>query len=55
MTDTKEKTEISAADFQKRVEIEIASLMYLEYMRKSEAVEKAKEYVSSKFKVAEKA
>lgn len=55
MNDTKEKTEISAAEFQKRIEIEIDSLVYLEYMRKSEAVTKAKEYVSSKFKIAERA
>ena len=49
MSNSNQKVEISAADFQKRVEIELASLMYFNYMRKSEALTKAQDYVASKF------
>lgn len=49
MSTTAQKTEISAAEFQKRVEIEASCLMYFNYMRKGEAFTKAEEYVRSKF------
>lgn len=46
-----EKKTINHAEFEKRVEIEAANLMYFEYMKKSEAFEEARKYVTSKFVV----
>lgn len=42
---------ISSAEFEKRVEIEAANLMYFEYMKKEKAFEQAREYVTTKFHV----
>jgi hypothetical protein len=46
-----ERKEISVVEYDKRVEIEAANLMYFEYMDKKEAFSKAKEYVNTKFTV----
>ena len=46
-----EKKSISEDEFKKRVEIEVANLMYFEYMKKAEAFDNARKYISSKFKV----
>jgi hypothetical protein len=46
-----ERKEISVVEYDKRVEIEAANLMYFEYMDKKEAFTKAKEYINTKFLV----
>ncbi len=49
MTNTQTKTMISFAEFEKKVEIEAQNLMYFDHMKKEKALEKAREYVGSKF------
>jgi phage anti-repressor protein len=49
---TTQKIAISAAEFQKKVEIEAENLKYFNYMRKGEAFTKAQDYVSQKYVVA---
>jgi hypothetical protein len=44
-----DKKVISTAEFEKRVEIEAANLMYFDYMRKDKAFDEARVYVESKF------
>jgi len=46
---TEDKKVVSTAEFEKRVEIEAANLMYFDYMRKEKAFEAAREYIESKF------
>lgn len=46
------KRMVSTAEFEKRVEIEAANLMYFDYMRKEKAFEQARAYIESKFQVA---
>ncbi len=46
-----EKKVVSNAEFEKRVEIEAANLMYFEYMEKRKAFEEARAYISTKFQV----
>lgn len=45
------KKVVNVAEFEKRVEIEAANLMYFEYMKKDEAFKAAREYVSANFRV----
>lgn len=45
------KKTVSVAEFEKRVEIEAANLMYFEYLRKDEAFKAAREYVAENFQV----
>ena len=40
-----QKKAVSQAEYEKRVEIEAANLMYFEYMKKAEAFEEAKAFV----------
>lgn len=42
---------VSQAEFEKRVEIEAANLMYFDYMRKADAFVEAKKYIETKFTV----
>lgn len=44
-----QKKQVTKAEFDKRVEIEAANLMYFEYMKKDEAFKEAQDYVASKF------
>jgi hypothetical protein len=46
------KKMVSTAEFEKRVEIEAANMMYFDYMRKEKAFEQARAYIESKFQVA---
>ncbi len=46
------KKSVSVEEFEKRVEIEAANLMYFEYMRKEKAFEESRKYIESKFVVA---
>lgn len=46
---TLEKNTISKAEFEKRVEIEAANLMYFDRLKKEEAFKQAREYVKRKF------
>lgn len=46
------KKVVNVAEFEKRVEIEAANLMYFEYMKKDEAFKVAREYVSDNFRVS---
>ena len=50
-TNSSEKKKITQAEYQKRVEMETESLKYFNYMRHNDAVNKAKEYVETKFVV----
>lgn len=43
------KQTISTTEFDKKVEIEMAHLIYIERMSKAEAIEKAKQAVSKKY------
>ena len=45
------KKVISLNEFNKRVEIEMANLMYFEYMKEEKALAEARQYVESKFEV----
>ena len=47
-----EKKVIAVDEFEKRVEIEAANLMYFEYMRKEKAFEEARTYIETKFAVS---
>jgi len=47
-----QKKAVSQAEYEKRVEIEAANLMYFEYMKKAEAFEEARKYIATKFVVA---
>ena len=47
-----QKKAVSQAEYEKRVEIEAAHLMYFEYMKKAEAFEEARKYIATKFVVA---
>jgi hypothetical protein len=49
-----QKQEISVVEFEKKVEIEAANLMYFDYMKKEEAFAKAKSYVSENYQVKTK-
>jgi hypothetical protein len=49
-----QKQEVSVVEFEKKVEIEAANLMYFEYMKKEEAFVKAKAYVSENYQVKTK-
>jgi hypothetical protein len=44
-----EKTVITPAEFEKRVEIEAQNLMYFEYMKKQESFAKARQTVAEKY------
>jgi hypothetical protein len=46
------KTKITVGEFNKKVEIEAAHLMYFEYMKQDKAFAKARETVSAKFEIA---
>ena len=46
-----QKQEVSVMEFEKKVEIEAANLMYFEYMKKEEAFAKAKVYVNEKYEI----
>lgn len=46
------KKVVNVAEFEKRVEIEAANLMYFEYMKKDEAFKAARDFVSSQYRVA---
>lgn len=46
-----QKKVVTHAEFEKRVEIEAANLMYFEYMKKAEAFEEARKYITTKFVV----
>jgi hypothetical protein len=47
-----EKKVIAIDEFEKRVEIEAANLMYFEYMRKEKAFEESRKYIETKFAVS---
>ena len=49
-----QKQEVSILEFEKKVEIEAANLMYFEYMKKEEAFTKAKAYVNENYQVKTK-
>jgi hypothetical protein len=49
-----QKQEVSLVEFEKKVEIEAANLMYFEYMKKEEAFTKAKSFVNEKYQVKTK-
>ena len=49
MTTQTTKTPVTAAEFEKRVEIEAQNLMYFDHMKKEKAFEKARETISQKF------
>ena len=49
-----QKQEVSVVEFEKKVEIEAANLMYFDYMKKEEAFAKAKSYVSENYQVKTK-
>jgi hypothetical protein len=49
-----QKQEVSFVEFEKKVEIEAANLMYFEYMKQEEAFTKAKSFVSEKYQVKTK-
>ena len=44
-----EKTNISVAEFEKKVEIEAQNLMYFEHMKKEKAFDQARVFIGSKF------
>lgn len=46
-----EKKVVSHGEFEKRVEIEAAHLVYFNYMKKHEAFNEARKYIASKFMV----
>ena len=46
-----QKQEISVVEFEKKVEIEAANLMYFDYMKREEAFAKAKSFVSEKYQI----
>ena len=46
-----QKQEVSVMEFEKKVEIEAANLMYFEYMKKEEAFAKAQNYVDEKYEI----
>jgi hypothetical protein len=48
------KQEVSFVEFEKKVEIEAANLMYFEYMKKEESFTKAKSFVGEKYQVKTK-
>lgn len=52
--DTQNKQLVAHAEFEKRVEIEAANLMYFERLKKEEAFKQARNYVSIKFDSKEK-
>ena len=47
-----EKKVISVAEFEKRVQIEVANLIYFDRLKEYEAEKEAKKYVESKFVVS---
>ena len=47
-----QKQEISVVEFEKKVEIEAANLMYFNYMKKEEAFDKAQNYVGEKYEIS---
>lgn len=47
-----EKRVVTLDEFEKRVEIEAANLMYFDYMRKEKALDESRKYIDSKFVVA---
>jgi hypothetical protein len=49
---TETKKVVPIAEFEKRVEIEAANLMYFDYMRKEKAFEEARAYIESKFQAS---
>ena len=48
MTTQTTQTPVTAAEFEKRVEIEAQNLMYFDHMKKEKAFEKARETISQK-------
>ena len=46
-----EKKIVTAAEFEKRVQIETENLIYFDRLKPAEAVAEAKKYVGSKFQV----
>ena len=51
MTTQTTKTPVTAAEFEKRVEIEAQNLMYFDHMKKEKAFDEARQTVSQKFAV----
>ena len=51
MTTQTNQTPVTAAEFEKRIEIEAQNLMYFDHMKKEKAFEKAHETISQKFVV----
>ena len=49
---TETKRVVPLAEFEKRVEIEAANLMYFDYMRKEKAFDEARAYIESKFQAS---
>jgi len=47
--ENQEKKTISTAEFEKRVEIEAANLMYFDRMKKEESFNKARREISARF------
>lgn len=45
------KKEVTQAEFNKQIDIEVQNLMYFDRMSEVKALEKAKQYVNSKFQV----
>jgi hypothetical protein len=45
------KKEVTQADFNKQIEIEVQNYMYFDRMSEVKALEKAKKYVDSKYQV----
>lgn len=51
MSNENEKKSISHEEYEKRVEIEAAHLIYFEYMKKAEAFSEARKYIDTKYVV----
>ncbi len=52
LIDAPQKRKVSEEEFEKRVEIEMANLMYFEHLKKEKAQEQARQYIKTKFTVA---
>lgn len=48
------KKVVSKAEFEKRVEIEYCYLVYMDYMKRDEAMKKARETIAQSYEVKEK-
>ena len=49
MTTQTNQTPVTAAEFEKRIEIEAQNLMYFDHMKKEKAFDEARQTVSQKF------